>query len=78
MKKILEDFEPKATPKNKEAMKKEYMKPTMKVVKIQHQSHILVDSVHNLNSGDTGLKLGGAGNGDARARSFDGFDDWDE
>ena len=60
-------------------MKKKYMKPTMNVVKIQHQSHILVDSVHNLNSGDTGLKLGGAGNGDARARSFDGGDDdWDE
>ena len=56
-------------------MKKEYMKPTMKVVKIQHQSHILVDSVHTLNSGDTGLKLGGAGSGPARSRSFD---EWDE
>ena len=53
--------------------------PTMNVVKIQHQSHILVDIVNTLNSGDTGFKLGGSGNGDARSRSFDGFDDdWDE
>jgi len=31
-------------------IKKEYMKPTMQVVKVQHQSHILADSLRSVKS----------------------------
>lgn len=31
-------------------IKKEYMKPTMRVVKVQHQSHILAGSLRSLKS----------------------------
>jgi len=34
-------------------IKKEYMKPTMRVVKVQHQSHILAGSLRSVKS--TGL-----------------------
>jgi len=31
-------------------IKKDYMKPTMQVVKVQHQSHILAGSLRNVKS----------------------------
>jgi hypothetical protein len=31
-------------------IKKEYMKPTMRVVKVQHQSHILAGSLRSVES----------------------------
>jgi len=49
-------------------MKKNYCKPTMNVVKIQHQQTLLAGSVDSVNSGDTGIGFG--------QRS--GWDDWDE
>ncbi len=58
-------------------MKKEYMKPTMRVVKIQQKCKILSGSVTSVQSSDTGIGYGGPGSGPARARSFD-WDDWDE
>ena len=59
--------------------KKIYMKPTMNVVKIQHQAHLLAGSIDSVNGGDTGIGFGGGGSGPARARSFGGdWDDWDE
>ena len=61
-------------------MKKEYMKPTVKVVQLQHRTHLLSGSVKGL-SNNAGLNENiGSGNGDARARSNGGFDwdDWDE
>lgn len=63
-------------------MKTVYQKPTMNVVQIQHQSHILAGSagsVKSLNSGDTGITYGGGGSGPAHSRSNDDWDDdWDE
>ena len=60
-------------------MKKDYCKPTMNVVKIQHKCQILAGSVGDINGGDTGITGGGPGSGPARARSFGGWDDdWDE
>jgi len=63
-------------------MKKEYMKPTMRVVKIQHSGIIctsLTTTSTNLDEGET-LTIGGGGNGQGRARSNGGidWDDWDE
>ncbi|MBQ8486155.1 MAG: hypothetical protein IJ533_00700 [Prevotella sp.] len=57
--------------------KKEYQKPEMNVVLLQHQSHLLAGSVDSINS-NAELRNGGGGSGPARARSFGGFDDWDE
>ena len=55
-------------------MKKQmYQKPTMNVVKIQH-SQMLCASITGVESGDTGITVGGPGSGPARARSF-GWDD---
>lgn len=59
-------------------MKKNYCKPTMNVVKIQHKCQILAGSVDSVNSGDTGIGFGGGGSGPARARQRSGWDDWDE
>ncbi len=61
-------------------MKKDYCKPTMNVVKIQHKCQILSGSVTSVASGDTGIGYGGGGNGPARARSNGDidWDDWDE
>ena len=57
--------------------KKAYMKPTMRVVKMQHQGIICTsDPVRSVDGGDTGIDYGG-GSGPARARSFGGID-WDE
>ena len=39
-------------------MKKIYLKPSMKVVKLQHRSPILANSIHSLNS-NVGLSYGG-------------------
>ncbi len=49
-------------------MKKQYLKPTMNVVKLQHQCQILTGSVQNLNTnlGADGLILGEASDEDAR------------
>ena len=38
-------------------IKKEYMKPTMRVVKVQHQSHILAGSLRSVKS--SGLDIEG-------------------
>ena len=59
-------------------IKKEYQKPTMNVVLLQHQAHLLAGSVTSVNSGGTDIGYGGGGSGPARARSFGGWDDWDE
>ena len=59
-------------------MKKEYMKPEQRVVELQHSTQLLNNSVRGL-SNNAGLNENiGSGNGDARSRSFDGFDDWDD
>ena len=56
-------------------MKKQaYMKPAMRVVKIQHQCQILAGSV-NGTGGNTGLGYGGGSSGVARSRSFGDWDD---
>ena len=50
----------------------------MKVVLLQHRTQLLSSSVRGLsNNADLNENIG-SGNGDARSRSFDGFDDWDE
>ena len=56
------------------------MNPTMNVVKIQHRTHLLQASPVRRAANNVGLNENiGAGNVDARSRSFDGFDDdWDE
>ena len=62
-------------------MKKQtYQKPAMQVVLLQHQQTLLAGSVDSVNSGGTGIVIGGAGSGHARARSNGGidWDDWDE
>ena len=57
--------------------KKEYQKPTMNVVKIQ-QTQMLCSSVTGT-SNNAGINEDILpGSGPARARSFGGFDDWDE
>ena len=52
------------------------MNPTMNVVKIR-QAQMLCSSpvVNNVDSGDTGIRFGGGGNGSDRSR---GSDDWDD
>jgi len=60
-------------------MKKNYQKPAMRVVKIQHQQHLLQASVNNVNSSGIGIGFGGGGSGPARARqNNDDWGDWDE
>jgi len=62
-------------------MKKQYMKPDMKVVKLQHQCIICTsDPVRSVDGGDTGIGYSGGGSGPARARQHDGIDrdDWDD
>ena len=62
-------------------MKKNYQKPTMNVVKIQHQSHILAGSV-NGTSGNAGFIYGGAssngGNGTGAHSRHNNVWDWDD
>ena len=58
-------------------MKKEYMKPAMCIVRIEHQ-HIICTSITDTD-GNGGLGFGGGGKGPARARGFGGWDDdWDD
>ncbi len=61
-----------ATPKQIKTMKKNYMKPALRVVRIQQKCQILSGSVTSVESGDTGIP--------ARAprRSGIDWDDWDE
>ncbi len=61
-------------------MKKQaYQKPAMRVVKIQHQQHLLAGSIENVNSNaGIGYGGGGGGSGPARSRGFDGWDDDEE
>ena len=49
-------------------MKKQYLNPTMSVVKLQHQCQMLAGSVQNLNTnlGNDGFILGGASDEVAR------------
>ena len=56
--------------------KKEYKKPTMKVVQLQQRTHLLSGSVQKVSG--TFTKYGGASYGDARSRDFGDWDDWDE
>ena len=62
-------------------MKKNYQKPDMMVVRIQHQGHILIDSgtVTTVSSGDADINYGGGNNQAARtkANTVD-WDDWSE
>ena len=58
-------------------VKQEYIQPALHIVLLQHQSHLLVDSVHGVN-GNVGLNYRGAGNGDARTKENDWGDIWDE
>jgi len=56
--------------------KKEYQKPTMWVVKMEHKTALLTSSILQVGSSDTGIDYGGGGSGPARARIFDDWDDW--
>jgi hypothetical protein len=55
-------------------MKKNYIQPALRVVKIQ-QSSIICSSPVNSIDGNAGMNYGGGGSGVARGRSCD---DWDE
>ena len=57
-------------------MKRNYINPAMRVVRIQQQCHILSGSITGTDS-NANLIYGGGGNGPARARSNGGID-WDE
>ena len=57
-------------------MKKQYMKPAITAVKLQHLG-IICTSVTEVNSGDTGISFDGGGSGPARARQH-GSIDWDD
>ena len=59
-------------------MKKIYSKPSMTVVKIQHQGIICTSGEVENVGGNAGFGFGGGGNGPNRARSYGGWDDWDE
>ena len=49
-------------------IKKDYQKPTMNVVLLQHRTMLLSGSITDVNSGDTGIGYDGPGSGPARAR----------
>jgi hypothetical protein len=57
-------------------MKKNYVMPQMKVVKINQRSFIMASdgTVHSV-SGNADLEWGGGGNYEGRSRDYD---DWDE
>lgn len=61
-------------------MKKQaYINPATRVVKLQNQNHILINSVNSVDGG--GLRYNGGGSGPARARYFDDWgddDNWDD
>ncbi len=54
--------------------KKSYMTPHMTVVMLSEQQNLLGDSVHAI-SGNSGLQMGGGGNGVARGRESSDWDD---
>lgn len=55
-------------------MKKDYKQPTLRIVRIQHQYHILAGSVTGTD-GNSGMGYGGGGTGDGRVRESDNWDD---
>ena len=55
-------------------MSKNYQKPAMRVVKLQHRSSILSGSIHDTTS-NAGIGYGGKGSGVARSRGRGGWDD---
>ena len=55
-------------------MNKEYMKPAMRVVRIQHQCTILSGSITGTDN-NANLIYGGGGSGPARARSHGVWND---
>ena len=57
-------------------MKKTYLKPTMMVVKLQHQGIICTSEVRGVTS-DAGIGYGGGGRGSARVRGREEVD-WDD
>lgn len=61
-------------------IKKDYMKPAMRVVKIQNKSHILVNSVQTegLGSESLGYDRNGGDQGDAWSRQRTVWDDEEE
>jgi len=61
-------------------MKRDYLKPAMRVVFLSARVQLLTGSPVNRNSNNVGLNEEiKAGSGTARSRSFDGWDnDWDE
>ena len=68
----------RSDPKKNKAMNKNYKKPTMLAVKLQHQNIIAASPVNSIKSNtDAGLTYGGASNGDELARVKQG-NIWDE
>ena len=61
-------------------IKKDYMKPAMRVVKIQYKSHILVNSVQTkgLGSESLGYDRNGGDQGDAWSRQRTVWDEEEE
>lgn len=55
-------------------MSKNYQKPAMRVVNLQHRSCILSGSVESV-GGNTEIRYGGASKGVARSRGRGGWDD---
>lgn len=55
--------------------KKAYIKPTWRVVRIQHQYHILAGSDFGGTDGNSGMGYGGGSTGDGRVRESDNWDD---
>ena len=58
--------------------KKDYQNTEMRVMLLQHQSHLLAGSVTGVESGDARMGFGGGNSGDARARQYNGGWDDDE
>ena len=55
-------------------MKKNYQKPEMTLVCIQHQG-MICSSLQSVHSDSTGIGYNGGGYGDARSRGNGGWDD---
>ena len=56
-------------------MKKIYIQPTMLMVALQHQSHLMETSIHDA-GGDAGIGYGGGGSGEGRVKESKSI--WDE
>ena len=64
-------------------MKKQvYLQPTMTVVKLQHRTSLLIDSLQSVGTNLTGddiIRYGNGGGGDARVKDYSVWsDDWSE